>query len=290
MKVNAWFATDTGRRRDHNEDSLSCSQELGLFAVADGMGGHRAGDRASKLAIETLTEEVQLARDDFEAAANRLTEQSRGRWFTLASEFGDEHTAELHLDEQTREVEQASESIVAQPVKAVVRLAARKAGAAVFTESMKNPSSRGMGTTLTALFLEGGRGYLVHVGDTRAYRFRDNKLTQLTEDHTWISEQQKAGLLSEAEAAESKYRHVITRSIGFESDVQLDSQEMVIEAGDCFLLCSDGLSNYVENDELESIITEGFYAGLPDQLVALANERGGEDNITVIVIYTANSI
>ena len=277
-------------RRSHNEDSLSCSPQLGLFAVADGMGGHQSGDRASRIAVETLVEEVRLAREDFEAAASRLIEQSRGRWFTLAAEIGEDNTAELEDEDRTQEVARVREPVVAQPVKAVVRLAGRKAGAAVFTESMRNPTARGMGTTLTALFLQGGRGYLVHVGDSRAYRFRDRKLVQLTEDHTWISEQLKAGLLSEEEAAESRFRHVITRSIGFESDVQLDSQEMVVEAGDCFVLCSDGLSNYVDNDELETLVSETFYSELPDRLVALANERGGDDNITVIVVYVANSV
>ena len=289
MKIRAWSSTDTGLRRQHNEDSLACEPTIGLFAVADGMGGHQAGDRASQLVIETLRDELAEAKQDFDAAAKRLLDESRQQWFTIAEDQPGDVTAELRIDSRTRDLIELSETAVNHPVKAVMRLAARKAGAAVFAESIAKAASRGMGTTLTAILVDDDRAYLVHVGDSRAYRFRDNCLEQLTEDHTWIAEQVKEGLLSDEEAATSKFRHVITRSIGFESDVRLDSAELSLEAGDCFVICSDGLTNYVENDELEEIVINQFYSDLPGHLIELAKERGGDDNITAVVFYAANT-
>ena len=287
MELIAWHKSDPGRRRKHNEDSLLALPELGLFAVADGMGGHSAGDRASRMAVDVIQREVELARADYARAAEALFEQSRKRWRT-ASEEG-EATEEIELDDETSEITELSQQPMARPVSTVLRLAARKASAAVYSESVSDSRLRGMGTTLTAMLVVDGRAYLVHAGDSRAYLFRDGQLRQLTEDHSWIAEQVKAGILSEAEAQASRYRHVITRSIGFEEDVDLDFTEMVLQAGDCFLLCSDGLSNYIDGVDLEAMMRRTFYRRLPAVLVDAANERGGDDNITAVVIYAANA-
>ncbi len=251
MRLFAWGLSDVGRKRDHNEDSflvrapLAEPPALGLFAVADGMGGHQAGERASRMAIDVLGHEVEAAAGDAAFAAD-----------------GD--------------------------AARVIREAAQRAGAAIFDAAQSSPDMAGMGTTLTALLTHRGRGYLAHVGDSRCYLFRDGRCQQLTDDHSWVSEQVRAGLLSEAEARESKFKHIITRSVGFEREVQIDSLAVAIEPGDCFLLCSDGLSNYLDGDEIAKVLTARFYRHVPGLLIGLANDRGGEDNVTVVLVHAAN--
>jgi protein phosphatase len=169
-----------------------------------------------------------------------------------------------------------------------MREAAREACHSIFDMALEDAGLRGMGTTLTAMLYDSGRMHLVHAGDSRAYLFRDGRLEQLTDDHSWIAEQVRAGQMTEAEARESKFRHIITRSVGFERDVELDNAGVTVEPGDCFLLCSDGLSNYVENPELENILRSTWYRRAPQLLIDLANERGGDDNITVVVVCAAN--
>lgn len=244
MKILHYSLSDVGKKRDHNEDSLLVQPDTGLFAVADGMGGHQAGERASRMALDTLAGELTLP----EAG----TENSR-----------DDLLARL-------------------------RVATQAAGAAIFDAAQADTELQGMGTTLTTLWFHGGRVYLAHVGDSRAYLFRDGRAQQLSDDHSWVSEQVRAGMMSEEEARDSKFRHIITRSVGFERDVLVDGAAIPYEPGDCFLLCSDGLSNYVEGDELARLLAARFYKDVPQLLVDLANDRGGDDNITVILVYVAN--
>jgi protein phosphatase len=175
------------------------------------------------------------------------------------------------------------------PALEVMRCVVRRASSAIFEASWSKPELRGMGTTLTAMLVHGGRAHLVHAGDSRCYVFRDGQLRQLTEDHSWIAEQLRAGSISEAEAKSSKFRHVITKSIGFERDIEADTRTVPVSAGDCFLLCSDGMTNYVEHGELERIVAMTWYRRLPATLVELANSRGGDDNITVVVGLVANA-
>jgi protein phosphatase len=215
------------------------SDDLSLYAVADGMGGHQAGERASKMALEKLVNEIGNGgeRDDALAA---------------------------------------------------LREAAQAAGAAIFQAAQSDEDMRGMGTTLTSLWFQRGRAYLAHVGDSRAYLYRDGRVQQLSDDHSWVSEQVRAGMMTEEEAKESKFRHIITRSVGFESEVQVDGAAIPVQPGDCFVLCSDGLSNYLEGDELARVLQSRFYRDIPRLLVDLANDRGGDDNVTVVVIHVAN--
>jgi protein phosphatase len=175
------------------------------------------------------------------------------------------------------------------PALEVMRGVVKRASSAIFEASWAKPELRGMGTTLTAMLVHGGRAHVVHAGDSRCYVFRDGKLRQLTEDHSWIAEQLRAGSISEAEAKASKFRHVITKSIGFERDIDADTKSVPVSPGDCFLLCSDGMTNYVEHGELERIVAMTWYRRLPATLVELANSRGGDDNITVVVGLIANA-
>src|SRR5258708_5887307 len=241
MKLIPYSLTDVGRKREHNEDSYLVRPEVGLFAVADGMGGHQAGERASRMALDTLSEVLKPpAKSD-----NR------------------------------------------EDVLAALRDATQAAGAAIFDAAQADPDLQGMGTTLTSLWFHGGRVYLAHVGDSRAYLFRDGRTQQLSDDHSWVSEQVRAGMMTEEEAKESKFRHIITRSVGFEREVMVDGAAIPVQAGDCYLICSDGLSNYVEGEELARILTSRFYREVPRLLVELANDPGGDGNNTVVVIHAA---
>jgi protein phosphatase len=175
------------------------------------------------------------------------------------------------------------------PALEVMRGVVRRASASIFEAAWAKPELRGMGTTLTAVLLHGGRAHVVHAGDSRCYMFRDGQLRQLTDDHSWIAEQLRSGAISEAEAKSSKFRHVITKSIGFERDTEADMKSVPVSPGDCFLLCSDGMSNYIEHGELERIVAMTWYRRLPETLIELANQRGGDDNITVVVGLVANA-
>ena len=282
MKLVAWGKTDTGRQRDHNEDSYVVDEALGLFGVADGMGGHQGGEIASRLAVDILHRQISGARGDMTGAAVRIQDARRRRRSRLTAPID---AAEQEADEAA--TDPLIEAFV-PPATTVMCDAARQAGTAIFEQSLAETHLRGMGTTLTAMLHFSGRMHLIHAGDSRAYLLRGGKLKQLTEDHTWIAEQVKSGAMTEQEAHESKFRHIITRSVGFERDVQVDVLGVSVQPGDCFLLCSDGMSNYIANQELESIMTSSWFSHLPDILIAIANERGGDDNITTVAVYCAN--
>lgn len=242
MRLIPYALSDVGRKRQHNEDSFLIAQSVGLFAVADGMGGHRAGEKASRMAVERLRDALVPPRK----AATRdevLGHLQRAMFVT---------------------------------------------GAAIFDAAQSDPDLAGMGTTLTAVLFHGMRAYIAHVGDSRAYLYRDGRVQQITVDHSWVAEQVKAGLLTEQEAKESRFRHIITRSVGFEREVQVDGTICPVQAGDCMLLCSDGLSNYLEENEFADVLSQHLYREVPSLLVELANSRGGDDNITVVLIHIAN--
>jgi serine/threonine protein phosphatase PrpC len=301
VKLIAWAKTDTGKKRDHNEDSYLVDEQLGLFAVADGMGGHQGGETASRMALEVLRAKVKSAHPDLEASAKKIEDARRAELFrtteplsTLDDARPTPSTPPAAVGNVRGSADDTTdpllESVPSPPGLTVMRQAAREAGHAIFDAALQDPGLRGMGTTLTAMFYDSGRMFLVHAGDSRCYLFRDGGLRQLTDDHSWIAEQVRSGNMTEAEAKESKFRHVITRSVGFERDVDVDSRGVAVEAGDCFLLCSDGMSNYVDNAELERILASTWYRRAPQALIDLANQRGGDDNITVVVVMTANEL
>ena len=287
MKLIAWGKTDNGRKRDHNEDHFLIDRELGLFAVADGMGGHQGGETASRLALEVLRREVVAAEGDYRAAAARLSVSNDTMPIKLIGADGIDELidgdAPADADDDTGPVPDPL-----APATRLMRAAVRHAGQAIFDAALEDSRLRGMGTTLTAMLFDDGRMHLVHAGDSRGFLYRDGVLEQLTEDHSWIQEQVKAGAMSQAEARESKFRHIITRSVGFERDVEVDATGIPVRAGDCYVLCSDGMSNYVSHEDLARILGSRWYRRAPEALVELANERGGDDNITVVVVAIAN--
>lgn len=246
MKIETAVGTDVGRVRTLNEDRLLVDEALGLYVVCDGMGGHAAGNVASDLAARTIQDTVVHAAS------------------------GPSDGVELSAEEATR-------------LQRVLRNAVDNANAAVYDLGQRDAEIRGCGTTCTALLIRGGLGFLAHVGDSRAYLRRYNALHQLSTDHTIVSEAIKSGLSrEEAEAAFGS--NVLTRAVGPHEKVVIDSLVFHVLPGDTFLLCSDGLHNYFqESAELGAMMDESL-DDLPARLIALANERGGDDNITAVTL------
>jgi protein phosphatase len=290
MRLWAWGQSHPGRKRERNEDSYLVDPEMGILAVADGMGGHQGGATASRMAVEMLGKELLEARGDFDAAIRKQKELAVRVTEEMAAV--DETTGDLAPTIPVRTEEAlvpGGAAVIFSPALELMRGIVRKASSSIFEAAWQRPELRGMGTTLTAMLIHAGKAHLVHAGDSRCYMFRDGQLRQLTDDHSWIAEQLKAGAISEAEAKSSKYRHVITKSIGFERDTDADLKSVPLSPGDCFLLCSDGMSNYVEHGELERIIAMTWYRSLPQRLIEMANDRGGDDNITVVVGLVSNA-
>lgn len=228
MKVDVGFATDIGKVREGNEDSVLV--EHPLYAVADGMGGARGGEVASRIAVDTLEE---------------LSQKGEG---SLQEQF-------------------------------------RRANELVFERSTTDRQVAGMGTTLTAVWVEGGVAHLAHVGDSRAYLLRAGDLRQLTDDHTLVERMVKAGEITREEADVHPHRNVIIRALGIEPDVAVDETTVALLDGDRLLLCSDGLTAMVATQQLKAILeTEPDPKRAADRLVRAANRAGGIDNITVVVI------
>lgn len=234
--------TDVGLRRDQNQDSFLFDEELGLYCVADGMGGHRGGEVASSMAVKTLLEFVRGV-------------QSQHR------KYG------------AREL--------------LVR-AYEEASAKIYDKShIESPELHGMGTTLVTAYSSDDSLFIGNVGDSRAYLFAQDRLWQLTEDHSLVNEQLRAGLIKEEDLPRLTNRNVITRSVGFEREVQVDIIERPIVAGDLYLLCSDGLSGLID-DQLIGDLIRKHGIDKPEAIVTdcieQAKAAGGDDNVTVMVI------
>jgi len=248
MELIAFGLTDVGQVRPHNEDSILLEPALNLYAVADGMGGHKGGEFASRICLDTLKDYLLMA--------------VKGH-APLVGEADRRHSEAANL------------------LGSGVRFANR----AVFEASFSKPEWRGMGTTIVALTVSGTRISLAHVGDSRAYLLRQGTFQQITKDHSWVEEQVRAGLMSRDEALFAKGRNVLTRAIGQEETVQVDLDELELQAGDSLLLCSDGLYGMVADEEIAALIS---VAKNPEEacreLVACANGRGGRDNISVIIL------
>jgi len=252
MRIEGWSITDVGKKRDHNEDNHLCNPDLGLFIVADGMGGHRAGDTASRTAVTTIEAEITRQIEGLRPVA-----KSGGTQMLFISD---------------------------DPITGILVDAVRAASGAILDQSEHDPELSGMGTTTSLLFFHEGRAFYAHVGDSRIYRIRDGEILRVTRDHSLVQEQIDAGLITQDEADRSGYKNIITRSVGFERHIEVDTAEVDLAAGDVFLMCSDGLSNLVTVNEIRDIATKKEPITALQFFVNLANSRGGDDNITAILV------
>ncbi len=248
MKLVAFGATDVGQVREKNEDAFLIDESRRLFLVADGMGGHAGGGFASSRAAAAVLEDLQRQE------ANQDMTQPPG-------------------DDPGRTLTQLQ-----------LQHALRYTNEVLFQRSISDSQLRGMGTTLTALKFDDQCANLAQVGDSRAYLIRDQELRQLTEDHSWVQEQVRAGMLTAAEARLHPLKNIITRSMGHEREVQVDLFKEEYRVGDRYLLCSDGLTNMVEDAEILQTVASNPPQLAVERLLQRAKEEGGLDNITVVVV------
>jgi serine/threonine protein phosphatase PrpC len=249
-KFNCVELTDTGRVRDHNEDAIGTNVDAGLMVLADGMGGYNAGEVASSIAVKTVRE--------------------------LVTE------AVLRVDRTAAEPETG---MMRQTI--VLRDAIARANKVIHQTAKSQPQCEGMGTTIVACLFFDNRISIAHVGDARLYRWRKNQLEQITLDHSLLQELVDRGFYSPEEAQRSTNRNYVTRALGVEAAVQVEIQELEVQPEDVYLLCSDGLPDMVDDDDIHLTIST-FSANLEtvgQQLIQLSNDHGGKDNISVILAH-----
>ncbi|MCB9507333.1 MAG: Stp1/IreP family PP2C-type Ser/Thr phosphatase [Myxococcales bacterium] len=254
MKLEYAGQTDVGLKRGHNEDSFSVLSDLGLYMVADGMGGHSAGEVASRMACEAI------------ASFFRETEEDDEMTWPYKMEKGLGYEANR------------------------LAVGVKLANLRIHECAQSNASQRGMGTTIVGMRFTKDGFVVGHVGDSRVYRVRDEQLEQLTEDHSLLNDYIKMKELTAEEIANFPHKNVIVRALGMKDTVQVDLRTDAARAGDLYLLCSDGLSGMLPDDRLRSIVVESAGRGLDEACRALidaANAAGGTDNITVVLVRVA---
>ncbi len=254
MELTFAAATDVGKQRSDNQDNYLIDKKLQLFIVADGMGGHAAGEIASSIAVHQIRDTVSQNRD-------------------VVENFADDGTVE------------------SMEILQILEHAIQTACSAVYDRAQSEPDKRGMGTTASVLLIAGPpdrlRGFIAHVGDSRIYLARQDQCHQLTEDHSLQNELVRRGKLRQEEFDSSpykRYKNAVTRAVGVYASVEVDTFDFDILPGDRYLICSDGLYTYLDEDNIPGLLTSQEIDDIPDQLVGVANEGGGHDNITSIVV------
>lgn len=255
MEIKFFAATDVGRQRDHNEDNYLVDPKLHLFVVADGMGGHAAGEVASQIAVHTVCRTVRENAD----------------------------VIERHRDSP-------DSPTARQEILAVMEHAIQSATCEVYRRAQEDAAKRGMGTTCSVLLLVGSRGFIAHVGDSRIYLVRQGQVHQITEDHSLLNELVRRGKLKREEIESSpyaKYKNAVTRAVGAYETVEADTLDFEVLPGDQFLMCSDGLHAYLKDKDIRDVLGSGTGVDIdqsPKRMIALANSGGGHDNITAVVV------
>lgn len=248
MKLEFFSATDTGRARTNNEDSVALDESCALAVLADGMGGYNAGEVASGMATGFITSEL-------------------GRWLREAGASANDAEVRRAMD-----------------------ICVDNANRAIFNAANANPQYAGMGTTLVVALFRGTRVLMGHVGDSRGYRLRGGRLMQMTRDHSLLQEQIDAGLITPEQAAFSANKNLVTRAVGVEDTVLLEIHQHEVHPGDVYLLCSDGLSDMLDDESiLQQLANLDSLEEAGHALIAAANEAGGRDNIAVVLVRAPGS-
>ena len=248
MRLISCSLTDTGQKRPANEDAFLVDEDLPLFVVADGMGGHKGGAVASALAVEFVGVTMRRVKVPPDAKHGPLGPRT-------------------------------TEQVLADQLAYAIRVAGRQ----IHETSSAIPEVASMGTTCVALGFAKNRAVVANVGDSRAYRVRRGAIEQITEDHSVVAEYVRKGLLSPDQARQHLFKSALTRSVGFEEETLVDTFTRPVESGDVFVLCSDGLTNLVTDEEIGAVSANNEPEAAAEGLVDLANQRGGDDNITVVV-------
>jgi len=240
--------THPGRVRAHNEDSLSCEPSCGLVVLADGMGGYNAGEVASGITVSVLTTEIK-------------------------------HSLQTARPEDKNE---ADEDVAV----GLLRENVQKANASIFHAAQSQPQYAGMGTTVVAGLFYNNQVAVAHVGDSRMYRLRDDVFEPITRDHSLLQEQIDSGMISKEDARLSRNKNLVTRAVGIDSEVATEVHVHDVQVGDIYLLCSDGLNDMVEDDNIGATLRalRSNMTLAADQLIKMANENGGRDNVSVILV------
>jgi protein phosphatase len=249
MSIEFYCATDTGRARNNNEDSVAVDETAALAVLADGMGGYNAGEVASGMATSFIKTEL-------------------GRWLSEAADNASDADVRRAMD-----------------------ICVDNANRAIFNAANSNPQYQGMGTTLVVAVFRDARLLMGHVGDSRAYRWRAGRLAQITHDHSLLQEQLDSGLITAEQAALSQNKNLVTRAVGVEDTVLLETHLHDVMPGDLYLLCSDGLSDMLPDETIAELLLSA--EGLPELAAALidaANEAGGRDNISVVLARAGNNV
>lgn len=231
----SWALTDIGQKRTSNQDAFFHSDKIGLYIIADGMGGHLGGEEASKMVIDICSKNI-------------------------------------------------AQNIDLLPIQDNLDIVIAQAAKEVFLHSQSSSFLKGMGTTLSIMAIVKNQAFIAHIGDSRIYYLRNNKLSLLTTDHSLVNEQVIAGLLSPEEARKSNLRNIITRAIGQNQQVTADMLCFDIKENDIFLLCSDGLNSMLKDEEIELIIAKNHPSIAIKYLIEQANTKGGDDNITALLV------
>jgi serine/threonine protein phosphatase PrpC len=250
MELEFWATTDVGRVRDHNEDNFLVDKRMKLFVVCDGMGGHAAGEIASAMSVRVVREVMSGHREVFDRLAKDPD--------NLANR---------------------------KSVLNLVEHAIQEACLRVYQAAQEDQSRRGMGTTCSLLLLAQGRGFIGHVGDSRIYLYRQGGVHQITEDHSLINEMIRLGKIKKGEEHNLPHKNAVTRAVGVNEFVEVDTFELDVFGGDAFLLCSDGLSGYFEDDsDISDLLDHDDVREVTENAIEFANAGGGKDNITAIAV------
>ena len=256
MQLDFWAATDVGKKRTHNEDNFLVDKKLHIFVVADGMGGHAAGEVASSLCVRQVRDAIAKNQDILKQSLEHDTPALRSQI--------------LHLLEHS----------------------VQDACSTIYHKAQKEQEKRGMGTTCTLLMVVGNRGFMAHVGDSRMYLMRQGKIHQMSDDHSLINELVKRGKLKLEEIDSSPYRdykNAVTRAVGVYESVEVDTLDFDILPGDQFHLCSDGLHAYLNDKNMTQILSRPDTKEATEMFIDMANRGGGHDNITAVVVRVAGA-